>query len=192
MAAPSIVLRQLLTERMWRCSQPTVTRQQAGCCIDVLRSVRPACSTSSSRLGHESAESVAVTKLSETRIFTADDVLAFARLTGDINPLHADAAFASSERFSAPVVHGMLYASMFGAIVGVRFPGAVYVSQSLHFRKPVYLGDTITATLALCRSAGGGRLLDFDTQATNQKREVVLDGTARVLLPRTARLRSNK
>jgi len=81
-AAPSIVLRQLLTERMWRCSQPTVTRQQAGCCIDVLRSVRPACSTSSSRLGHESAESVAVTKLSETRIFTADDVLAFARLTG--------------------------------------------------------------------------------------------------------------
>jgi len=154
-------------------------------------------------------------QLSENRIFTADDVLAFARVTGastaytqprrarapcwrpqplavrsgDGNPLHADASFASSERFSAPVVHGMLYASMFGAIVGTRFPGAVYVSQTLNFRKPVYVGDSVTATLELRRSAGSGRLLDFDTRAINQDGDVVLDGEARVLLPRTMRLR---
>jgi acyl dehydratase len=83
----------------------------------------------------------------------------------------------------------MLYASMFGAIVGTRFPGAVYVSQTLNFRKPVFVGDQITATLELRRSAGSGRLLDFDTRALNQVGDVVLDGEARVLLPRTVRLR---
>ncbi len=117
-----------------------------------------------------------------TRTWTAADVAAFAELTHDTNPLHSDDDFTAKARFGKPVVHGMLYASMFGAIVGRRCPGAVYLSQTLRFRKPVYVGDTLTAEIEVQRVAGGGRLLDFATRCSNQEAEVVLEGTARVLM----------
>ena len=119
-----------------------------------------------------------------TRTYTSEDVAAFVRLTHDTNPMHADEDFTSSARFGRPVVHGMLYASMFGAIVGQRCPGAVYLSQTLHFRKPVYLGDELTAEIEVQRIAGRGRLLTFSTHCSNQDGIVVLDGTASVLMPR--------
>ena len=88
-----------------------------------------------------------------TRTWTSADVAAFAELTHDSNPLHSNEDFTATARFGRPVVHGMLYASMFGAIVGVRFPGAVYLSQTLEFKKPVFLGESVTATLVLRRSS---------------------------------------
>jgi len=211
--------------RMLRAANRSLALRRASCSAaaahwrDCSASLR---TTSSSDVDHSSHPVMQM--LTDTRTFTAEDVRAFAQLTGepaspprtaacynglfrpqisyrrahagctcffsgDDNPLHDDASFASSERFSAPVVHGMLYACMFGAIVGVRFPGAVYVSQTLNFRKPVYLGDAVTATLELRHSGVSGRLLNFDTRATNQSGDVVLEGEARVLLPRSARLR---
>ena len=122
-----------------------------------------------------------------TRTFSAADVADFARLTGDTNPLHGDAAFAADHQFGACVVHGMLYASMFSAIIGQRTPGAVYVSQSLAFRRPVMLGDTVTAEVEVQKVARAGRVLDFVTRCTNQRDELVLSGDARVLLPATSR-----
>lgn len=119
-----------------------------------------------------------------TRTFTEGDVAAFAALSHDSNPLHADASFAEGGRFGQPVVHGMLYASMFSAVIGQRSPGAVYVSQTLQFRKPVHLGDTLTAEVEVRRVGGAGRLLDFATRCTNQREELVLDGEARCLMPR--------
>ena len=118
-----------------------------------------------------------------TRIFTRDDVAAFAKLTGDDNPLHDNESFAASHRFGGTVVHGMLYASMFGAIIGQRAPGAVYLSQSLAFRRPVHLGDAVTAEVSVERVGRAGRLLDFATRCTNEQGELVLDGSARCLLP---------
>lgn len=120
-----------------------------------------------------------------TRTFTEADVAAFTALTHDDNPIHSDANFASDARFGRPVVHGMLYATMFGAIVGQSCPGSVYLSQTLNFRKPVYLGDTLVAEIEVRRIGRGGRLLDFSTRCSNQMSEVVLDGEARVLMPRT-------
>ena len=122
-----------------------------------------------------------------TRTWTSADVAAFAELTHDSNPLHSNEDFTAAARFGKPVVHGMLYASMFSAIVGQSCPGAVYVSQSLNFRKPVYIGDTVTAEIEVQRVAGGGRLLDFATRCSNQEAELVLEGAARVLLPRRIR-----
>lgn len=119
----------------------------------------------------------------ETRTFTEADVLAFTRLTHDDNPLHDDAAFAASQRFGGRVVHGMLYASMFSALIGQRSPGAVYVSQTLNFRRPVHLGDTVTAEVEVERVGRAGRVLDFATRCFNQRSEVVLSGEARVLMP---------
>ena len=128
----------------------------------------------------------------ETRSFSKTDVLAFASLTHDTNPMHCDEQYAESGRFGATVVHGMLYASMFSAIVGTRFPGAVYVSQSLDFRKPVFLDDTVTATVTLQRIAAAGYVLDFSTSCVNQKGDAVLLGEARVLLSRKSVLSSRK
>ena len=121
-----------------------------------------------------------------SRTFSREDVADFARLTLDDNPLHDDQSFAASHKFGAPVVHGMLYASMFSAIIGMRSPGAVYMKQTLAFRKPVHLGDTVTAEVEVEKSGRSGRLLDFATRCTNQRGELVLSGDARVMLPAEA------
>ena len=123
----------------------------------------------------------------ETRSFTADDVAAFAELTHDPNPMHSDAEFASDSRFGGRVVHGMLCASMFGAMVGQRFPGAIYLSQTLEVRRPVYLGDTVTAAIAVERLEAAGRVATLSTCSDNQNGERVVDGEARVLLPKKPR-----
>ena len=78
---------------------------------------------------------------SASRSFTEADISAFASLTHDNNPVHGDESFARGSRFGSRVVHGMLYASMFSAIVGQRYPGAVYVSQSLEFRRHRFTSD---------------------------------------------------
>ena len=124
---------------------------------------------------------------STSRSYSEADVSAFATLTHDDNPMHCDAEFAASGRFGATVVHGMLYASMFSAIVGQRFPGAVYVSQSLEFKKPVFLHDSVTATVTVQSVAAAGTVLDFSTSCANQHGDAVLTGEARVLLPRRKR-----
>ena len=122
------------------------------------------------------------------RCFTAAEVSQFVGLTHDSNPMHTDPDFAAQGRFGACVVHGMLVGSLFGAIVGQRFPGAIYVSQTLEFRKPVFVGETVRATIQVQGVRASGRMLDFDTRCTNQKGELVLTGGARCLLPRASPL----
>ena len=77
----------------------------------------------------------------------------------------------------------MLCASMFGAMVGQRFPGAIYLSQTLEFRRPVYLGDTVTAAIAVERLEAAGRVATLSTCSDNQNGERVVDGEARVAPP---------
>ena len=118
-----------------------------------------------------------------TRIFTRDDVAAFAKLTGGDNRLRQRELRAGRDRFGGTVVHGMLYASMFGAIIGQRAPGAVYLSQSLAFRRRCTSAIAVTAEVSVERVGRAGRLLDFATRCTNEQGELVLDGSARCLLP---------
>lgn len=73
------------------------------------------------------------------RRFTHHDVAAFAALTGDDNPLHVDREFAKTTRFGAPIVHGMLVASLFGTILGRCVRGAIYQHQELDFVRPVFV-----------------------------------------------------
>lgn len=80
-----------------------------------------------------------------SRLFTAEDVAAFAAVSGDHNPLHLDPAYAATTRFGRCVVHGMLHSSLFSTIFATRIPGAVYVSQNLDFKAPVFVGDTVIA-----------------------------------------------
>jgi acyl dehydratase len=82
-----------------------------------------------------------------TRTFTADDVEAFARLTGDRNPLHFDAGFAARTRVGRLVVQGGLTTGLFNALVAERLPGpgSVFLHQEWDYPAPAYVGDTVTA-----------------------------------------------
>lgn len=118
------------------------------------------------------------------RAFTAHDVASFASLAGDHNPIHVDPDAATAAGFrDGPVVHGMLCASMFSAIIGTRFPGAVYATQSLAFRKPVRVGERVRAEVEVTR-VGGGRVMFATRVVRDEDGEVALDGAAVALVRR--------
>src|SRR5476649_1967514 len=102
--------------------------------------------TESTRQGRDCLEKFSVGETASlTRVVTAQDVEAFARVSGDDNPVHLDEAYAASTRFKKRIAHGMLTASYISALLGSRFPGrgTIYLKQELAFLRPVYLGDTI-------------------------------------------------
>lgn len=117
------------------------------------------------------------------RTITEADVNDFAELTGDHNPLHLDEAFARTTRFKTRVVHGMLTASFFStALATMPGPGTVYLSQTLSFRAPVRIGDTVEARVTISEIIREkGRVL-FKTQCLVGDK-VVVDGEAMALVP---------
>lgn len=84
-----------------------------------------------------------------SKTITESDVGLFAGVTGDFNPVHVNREFARQTRFHDRIAHGMLTAGMISAVLGTRLPGpgAIYLSQNMQFRAPVYLGDTVTANV---------------------------------------------
>ncbi|KAK1698118.1 hypothetical protein QYE76_014815 [Lolium multiflorum] len=126
------------------------------------------------------------------RRFTEADVAAYAAVSGDRNPVHLDDAFARGAGGFARgrVVHGMLAASLFPALIASRFPGAVYASQSLRFAAPVYVGDEAAAEVRALniKSAGGRHIVKFATKCFASGHEddegaLAIDGEAMVFLP---------
>jgi len=82
---------------------------------------------------------------------TNEDILAFAELSGDVNPIHLSDEFAASTIFKKRIAHGFLTGSLFSTVLGTKLPGpgCVYLSQSMKFRGPVYVGDEVVATLKI-------------------------------------------
>jgi acyl dehydratase len=121
-----------------------------------------------------------------SKTITSADVQAFAALTGDDNPLHVDETFARNARFGRPIVHGMLVASLISTVLGryLPGPGTIYLSQSLEFVRPVYPGDTITATVEVIRVREDQPVVTLATRCTNQRGEEVVRGEAVVLAPK--------
>jgi len=76
------------------------------------------------------------------RQFTVEDVEAFLKITGDANSIHTDSAAAAAAGLQAPILPGIMMASLFPAIIGTNFPGAIYASQTLKFRQPAEVGKT--------------------------------------------------
>ena len=121
-------------------------------------------------------------KLSKT--IASSDVVGFAEVTGDRNPIHLSEHFAAKTPFGTRIAHGLYTASLISAVLGTRLPGpgAVYISQTLNFRAPVKIGDTVEVTVAVAelipekqraRLACTCRVGD----------EIVLDGEALVKVP---------
>lgn len=113
------------------------------------------------------------------------DVYSFAGITGDFNPLHVNAKKAEEMRFGKRIVHGMLTASFLSTVIAgyMPGPGTIYLEQNTRFLKPVYFGDTITATVTISELLGKGNV-KLRTTVTNQDGIAVIDGTAIVRLPK--------
>ena len=124
-------------------------------------------------------------KASLTKQITESDVLRFAEVTGDRNPIHLDPEYASKTRFKERIAHGMLIASLISAAISSRLlgPGNIYVSQSLEFKAPVKLGDVIQAEVELIEKIPEKNRVRLKTTCRNQDGTVVIDGEA-VVLPR--------
>jgi len=88
---------------------------------------------------------------SYAKTITNDDVLAFADLSGDVNPVHLNDAFAAGTIFKKRIAHGFLTGSLFSTVLGTKLPGpgCIYLSQTMKFRAPVYIGDEVVATLRI-------------------------------------------
>jgi 3-hydroxybutyryl-CoA dehydratase len=112
------------------------------------------------------------------------DVVGFARLSGDDNPIHLCDVYAAGTRFGQRVAHGLYTASLISAVLGTRLPGpgAVYRSQTLNFHAPVLIGDVVMVTVEVVELIPAGRKVRFACEASVDGR-VVLDGEAIVSVP---------
>lgn len=123
-------------------------------------------------------------KESFTKTVTEADIINFAGTSGDFNPLHMNAEYAKTTMFKARIAHGALVGSFISTagamLIGL---GGVYVSQLSKFKAPVYIGDTITATMEVIETIPAKKLLKMRTYCTNQNGKVVIDGEAVVMVP---------
>lgn len=120
-----------------------------------------------------------------SKTVSASDVVGFATLTGDRNPIHLSEHFAARTTFKKRIAHGLYTAGLISAVLGTRLPGpgAIYISQTLNFRAPVKIGDTVTVTVTVAElmpEKSRARLACVCTVAG----EVVLDGEALVKVPK--------
>jgi 3-hydroxybutyryl-CoA dehydratase len=124
-------------------------------------------------------------RASRTKTITDTDVQDFARASGDNNPVHLDEAYAAETRFGRRIAHGMLTASIISAILGNDLPGhgTIYLGQDLKFKAPVFVGDTVTATVELVNFREDKRIATFQTTVTNSDGVIVVEGEAVVIAP---------
>src|SRR5437660_9676291 len=113
------------------------------------------------------------------------DVVGFARLSGDDNPIHLCDVYAAKTRFGQRIAHGLYTASLISAVLGTRLPGpgAVYRSQTLNFHAPVKIGDVVTVVVEVVELVPEGRQARLHCEASVDGK-VVLDGEAMVSVPR--------
>ncbi|CAK7342902.1 unnamed protein product [Dovyalis caffra] len=126
--------------------------------------------------------------LRQTRIFTNEDVIEYSKVSHDSNPLHFESEFARNAGFEDRLVHGMLVAALFPRIIASHFPGAVYVSQSLHFKSPVFIGDGVVGEVqaANIRENKSRYIVKFLTKCFKNDKLLVIDGEAVAILPTLA------
>lgn len=119
-----------------------------------------------------------------TRTLTKEDIELFATVTGDVNPAHLDDSYAQSSHFHTVIGHGLWTGSLISTLLGnvLPGPGTIYLDQSFTFKKPVKLGDTITAIVTVKEKREDKPIATFDCVIYNERHEVVLDGLSHVLV----------
>ena len=122
--------------------------------------------------------------------FTSADIGAFARLSGDFNPLHVDDEFAQRTRFRRRIAPGMLSAAYVSTLIGMRLPGpgGVWMQQSFEFVAPIFVGDCVEFRAWIDHKSEATRTLVIRVEGRNQRRDVVVRGEGKVmmLMPETS------
>jgi acyl dehydratase len=113
--------------------------------------------------------------------FSREDVLNFAELSGDINPLHIDSEYGDKSIFGRNIVHGMLISSLFSKMVGVYCPGenSLYLSQSLEFRKPLFFNEEIEVRAKVIKKISSVKVVEMKMEILRQKEKLV-SGIAKI------------
>ena len=119
------------------------------------------------------------------RTVSEADILAFAGFSGDTNPVHVDQEFAASTMFKGRIAHGMLSVSYISTVLGTKLPGpgAIYLSQTVKFKAPVRIGDTVVTRATITALETEKRRVTLSTVCTVGDAEVTV-GEAQILLPK--------
>jgi 3-hydroxybutyryl-CoA dehydratase len=112
------------------------------------------------------------------------EIVAFAEISGDKNPVHIDAQYAASTMFKERIAHGMLSAAYISAVFGMKLPGpgAIYISQTLNFKAPVKIGDTVVTTVKVIELIAEKKRARFETVCSVNGKAVV-QGEAVLMVP---------
>jgi 3-hydroxybutyryl-CoA dehydratase len=118
-----------------------------------------------------------------SKVISAEDVEGFAEITLDNNPVHLDEEYAKGTMFKRRIAHGMISAGLISAVLGTRLPGngTIYMKQELVFKRPVYLGEELTAHVEVVEKIEAKKRLRIRTWVTNPEDAVVTDGEALVM-----------
>lgn len=119
-----------------------------------------------------------------SHVVTEDDVRKFAEVSGDHNPVHLDEAYAKESRYGRRIAHGLFGASFFSSLFGTKLPGrgCVYAAQNLKFRRPVFIGDTVIATVTVLSVDVLRKRVMFATTCSVAGKEVIV-GDAEIFIP---------
>src|SRR6266516_7413729 len=122
------------------------------------------------------------TQATLSRTITEDDILLFALVSGDHNPIHLDADYAEKSLFGKRIAHGFLIGSLISAVLGndMPGPGSIYLGQTLKFLAPIHIGDTVTVLVKVVAVREDKRIITLHTQCTNQHGHLVLSGEATI------------
>lgn len=118
-----------------------------------------------------------------TKTITDEDIITFAKLTGDVNPIHILDSFAKTTIFKERIAHGMLVSSFISTILGTKLPGknTIYLSQNVSFRAPVKIGDTLRVVAEVIKKRDDKKIITLQTNVYNQVNDIVVEGTATIL-----------
>ena len=121
-----------------------------------------------------------------SKTISETDVYLFAGISGDFNPVHVNRISAQGSMFGKQIAHGFLVGSFLSNVVGTKMPGpgTIYIEQNMKFLNPVYIGDTVTASVEIEEILNESKnILKLITQVINQNGDVVIDGFAVVKAP---------
>lgn len=120
-----------------------------------------------------------------TRSFTEQDVIDFAKLTGDHNPAHLDSTYAAETQFKYRIVHGMLVGSLFSTLLGAHLPGkgTIYMGQNLQFKAPVYFDSEVVASAEIIKIHKSKPIVTLKTSCVDSEGNEVVAGEAVAFVP---------